>query len=29
VLALLGLALTWLFSWIERRVAFWNAPQAS
>jgi ABC-type nitrate/sulfonate/bicarbonate transport system permease component len=28
VLALLGLALTWLFSWIERRVAFWNAPQA-
>ena len=25
VLALLGLALTWLFTWIERRVAFWNA----
>lgn len=28
VLALLGLLLTWLFSWVERRLAFWNAPQA-
>jgi ABC-type nitrate/sulfonate/bicarbonate transport system permease component len=28
VLALLGLLLTWLFTWVERRLAFWNAPQA-
>jgi ABC-type nitrate/sulfonate/bicarbonate transport system permease component len=28
VLALLGLLLTWLFSWVERRLAFWNEPQA-
>jgi ABC-type nitrate/sulfonate/bicarbonate transport system permease component len=27
-LALLGLLLTWLFSWIEHRLAFWNAPRA-
>jgi ABC-type nitrate/sulfonate/bicarbonate transport system permease component len=27
VLALLGLLLTWLFTWVERRLAFWNAPQ--
>ena len=28
VLALLGSLLTWLFTWVERRLAFWNAPQA-
>ncbi len=28
VLALLGLLLTWLFTWVERRLAFWNVPQA-
>ncbi len=28
MLALLGLLLTWLFTWVERRVAFWNAPPA-
>jgi ABC-type nitrate/sulfonate/bicarbonate transport system permease component len=28
VLALLGLLLTWLFTVVERRLAFWNAPQA-
>ena len=28
MLALLGLLLTWFFSWVERRLAFWNAPQA-
>ena len=28
VLALLGLLLTWLFTWAERRLSFWNAPQA-
>lgn len=28
VLALLGLLLTWLFTWVEKRLAFWNAPQA-
>jgi len=28
VLALLGLLLTWLFSWVEHRLAFWNAPRA-
>jgi len=27
VLALLGLLLTWVFTWIEQRLAFWNAPQ--
>jgi ABC-type nitrate/sulfonate/bicarbonate transport system permease component len=27
ILALLGLLLTWLFTWVERRLAFWNAPQ--
>lgn len=27
VLALLGLLLTWLFTVVERRLAFWNAPQ--
>lgn len=27
-LALLGLLLTWIFTWVERRLAFWNAPQA-
>ncbi|MGH7034369.1 MAG: ABC transporter permease [Stellaceae bacterium] len=26
VLAALGLVLTGLFSWLERRIAFWNAP---
>ncbi|HEY3920088.1 MAG TPA: ABC transporter permease [Stellaceae bacterium] len=26
VLALLGLALTWFFSMVERRLAFWSAP---
>ena len=28
VLSLLGLLLTWLFTWVEKRLAFWNAPQA-
>lgn len=28
VLAVLGLLLTWLFSVVEQRLAFWNAPQA-
>jgi NitT/TauT family transport system permease protein len=26
VLALFGLLLTWLFTVVERRLAFWNAP---
>ena len=28
MLALLGLLLTWFFTLVERRLAFWNAPQA-
>jgi ABC-type nitrate/sulfonate/bicarbonate transport system permease component len=28
MLALLGLLLTWIFTCVERRLAFWNAPQA-